>query len=73
MFNASQKGLPPTPTLSVRPYLTRFGLVVFVDEFRTSNRCSVCGCTIIPTPGRTTIAKAARSLRARHIISIVLM
>ena len=43
VFNASQKGLPPTPTLAIRRYLARFGRVVLVNEHRTSKTCCCCG------------------------------
>ena len=43
VFNASQPGLPPTPTLAIRRYLSRFGRVVLVWEHRTSKTCHLCG------------------------------
>ena len=50
VFNASQRGLPPTPTLAIRRYLARFGRVVLVDEFRTSKTCNVCGHDMLKHP-----------------------
>ena len=50
VFNASQPGLPPTPTLSIRRYLSRFGRVVLVWEHRTSKTCNLCGSEMLKHP-----------------------
>ena len=60
VFNASQKGLPPTPTLAIRRYLARFGRVVLVDEFRTSKTCNICGDEMHKHPKAWTIYSCKR-------------
>jgi len=55
VFIASQRGLPPTPTLTLRRYLARSGRVVLVDEYRTSKTCSVCGDEMHKHPGAWSI------------------
>jgi hypothetical protein len=42
VFRSSRKGYPPVPTKSVWYHLAARGLVVLVDEFRTSIICCIC-------------------------------
>ena len=42
VFNASSRGIPPTPTKSMWRRLAQWGLVVLVDEYNTSATCAIC-------------------------------
>ena len=42
VFNASSRGIPPTPTKSMWRRLAQWGLVVLVDEYLTSAICAIC-------------------------------